>query len=125
MNMHLPGFFFSVFHLIKSSFFRSTIEMTLLVFLQIFKEGKRRLLQLATPDALARVHCSKLHKEAEEYWEIYFNQQNHSSLNMFLEDFFRNENADNYSFLQVTCSCFLICIFVLIVFNLFSTFSCF
>ena len=99
--------------------------MTLLVFLQIFREGKRHLLQLATPDALARVHHSKLCKEAEEYWEIYFNQQNHSSLNMFLEGFFRNEDADNYSFLQVTFSCFLICIYVLIVFNLFSTFNCF
>ena len=106
-----------MFHLIKNRFFKSTIEMILLLFLQIFKEGKRRLLQLATPDALARVHHSKLHKEAEEYWEIYFSQQNHSSLNMFLEDFFRNEDAGNYSFLQVICSCFLNCSYVLIVFH--------
>ena len=91
--------------------------MILLLFLQIFKGGKRRLLQLATPDALARVYHSKLRKEAEEYWEMYFSQQNHSSLNMFLEDFFRNDDADNYSFLQVICSCFLICSYVLIVCN--------
>lgn len=90
--------------------------MTLLN-LQIIKEGKRRLLQLATPDALARVYYSKLHKEAKEYWEVYFSQQNHSSLNMFLEDFFRNEDTDNYSFLQVICSCFPNCSYVLIVFN--------
>ena len=71
------------------------------LFLQILEEGKRHLLQLATPDALARVYRTALHEQAEHYWDIYFNKQNHSSIKKLLENLFQNDDAHSCSFIQV------------------------
>ena len=45
---------------------------------------KELLIQMACPDALARLKSSKLKEEAESIWEIYFEKQNHSSLSDLL-----------------------------------------
>ena len=72
------------------------------LFLKILEEAKRRLLQLATPDALARVYRTALQEQAGHYWDIYFNQQNHSSIRTLMESFFQSGDARSCSFIQVT-----------------------
>ena len=47
-------------------------------------ESKRKLLEVATPEAVARIQNSDFGAEAERIWEIYFKEQNHDSLESFL-----------------------------------------
>lgn len=54
----------------------------------IFHECVERLLQMATPDAVARVHRSELRVEADHLWKIYFAHQQHSSLTQYLMSLF-------------------------------------
>lgn len=69
--------------------------------LQIFEEGKKKLLQLATPDALARLSKSKLADMQADLWRIYFQQQKHSSLYAFLQTLFCGKWETDCSFIQV------------------------
>ena len=48
------------------------------------QQGKEILLRLATPDSVARTAAS-IHEIGEEIWNIYFHEQQHSSLISFLE----------------------------------------
>ncbi|XP_068759451.1 E3 ubiquitin-protein ligase rnf213-alpha-like isoform X4 [Montipora capricornis] len=45
---------------------------------------KSLLLEMASPDAIARLPASGIEAEAEEIWKIYFNEQQHSSLAAFM-----------------------------------------
>ena len=45
---------------------------------------KSLLLEMATPDAIARLPASGIKNEAEEIWKTYFNEQQHSSLAAFM-----------------------------------------
>ena len=45
---------------------------------------KNLLLEMASPDAIARLPASGIKDEAEEIWKIYFNEQQHSSLAAFM-----------------------------------------
>ena len=45
---------------------------------------KSLLLEMASPDAIARLPASGIKDEAEEIWKIYFNEQQHSSLAAFM-----------------------------------------
>ena len=54
------------------------------------------LLNAATPDALARIWKSKLADEAEDLRDIYFNAQHHSSLKLFLGNYFVEKNVSEY-----------------------------
>ena len=45
---------------------------------------KSLLLEMATPDAIARLPASGIKDEAEEIWKTYFNEQQHSSLAAFM-----------------------------------------
>ena len=47
---------------------------------QAFYQAQGLLLQCATPDSLARLHMTELKMEVDRLWEIYFEQQHHSSL---------------------------------------------
>lgn len=42
------------------------------------------LLEMATPDAVARLPASGLKEEAREIWRTYFHKQQHSSLMEFM-----------------------------------------
>ena len=45
---------------------------------------KSLLLEMAPPDAIARLPASGIKDEAEEIWKVYFNEQQHSSLAAFM-----------------------------------------
>lgn len=42
------------------------------------------LLEMATPDAIARLPATHLEGEARDLWNIYFDEQQHSSLAAFM-----------------------------------------
>ncbi|XP_057290514.1 E3 ubiquitin-protein ligase rnf213-alpha-like isoform X3 [Hydractinia symbiolongicarpus] len=69
---------------------------------EIFVEGKKKLLQLATPDALVRLSKSKLADMRADLWQIYFEEQKHSSLHAFLKTLFCSQLKTECSFIQVT-----------------------
>lgn len=46
------------------------------------------LLEMATPDAIARLPASGLKEEARDIWHTYFHEQQHSSLAAFLRHVF-------------------------------------
>ena len=53
-------------------------------FLKVARRCKNMLLQMATPDAIARLPASGLKGEASEMWQTYFYKQQHSSLAAFM-----------------------------------------
>ena len=53
-------------------------------FLKVARRCKNMLLQMATPDAIARLPASGLKGEAREMWQTYFYEQQHSSLAAFM-----------------------------------------
>ena len=55
-----------------------------MVFFQVLKCCQERLLQCATPDSVARLGSSRLSGNADNLWNTYFNEQEHSSLAKFL-----------------------------------------
>ena len=42
------------------------------------------LLEMATPDAIARLPATRLEEEACNFWNVYFREQQHSSLAAFM-----------------------------------------
>ena len=54
---------------------------------------KSLLLEMASPDAIARLPASGIKDEAEEIWKIYFNEQQHSSLAAFMSHVLQNDNS--------------------------------
>ena len=65
------------------------------------------LLEMATPDAIARLPASGLKAEARIIWNIYFHEQQHSSLAAFmrqilnLDDFHLGRKRKDGLFVQV------------------------
>ncbi|XP_065678479.1 E3 ubiquitin-protein ligase rnf213-alpha [Hydra vulgaris] len=66
---------------------------------KIFEESCQVLLKLATPDSLFRVLKTSLRDHFEYYWNIYFNEQFHHSLEAYLIN--ELDNIDS-KFMQVT-----------------------
>ena len=61
------------------------------------------LLQMATPDAIARLPASGLKGEAHEMWQTYFHEQQHSSLAAFMRHILSLEkNREKGLFIQVS-----------------------
>lgn len=65
----------------------------------MFEVGKRKLLKIATPDAVLRVRKTSLRNQKEFIDKIYFNEQQHICLHDFLEVQF-NERFSS-KFMQV------------------------
>ncbi|XP_067057901.1 E3 ubiquitin-protein ligase rnf213-alpha-like isoform X3 [Acropora muricata] len=51
---------------------------------EMVRRCKSLLLEMATPDAIARLPASGIKNQAEEIWNTYFNEQRHSSLAAFM-----------------------------------------
>jgi hypothetical protein len=68
----------------------------------MFDIAVRCLLSCATPDAVARLHASSLSPDAKDLWNIYFCEQNHSSLLEYLQAKFIDTNPDKHMLIQVT-----------------------
>ena len=51
-----------------------------IISMQIFRKGKCLLLDVASPDAIVRLQYSKLASEFDTVFNMYFNEQSHSSL---------------------------------------------
>ena len=54
---------------------------------------KSLLLEMATPDAIARFPASGIKNEAEEIWKTYFNEQQHSSLAAFMSQVLQYDDS--------------------------------
>ena len=52
--------------------------------MEVARRCKKMLLEMATPDAIARLPASVLEEEAREIWRTYFHEQQHSCLAGFL-----------------------------------------
>ena len=50
----------------------------------VFDRSKKILLQMASPDALIRLHCTALVKDQKKLSQIYFSEQFHGSIVQFL-----------------------------------------
>ena len=50
----------------------------------VLTQSKKILLQMASPDALIRLHCTSLADDYEELRQIYFSEQHHGSIVQFL-----------------------------------------
>lgn len=72
---------------------------------EVAQRCKNMLLDMATPDAIARLPASGLKAEAREIWQIYFHEQQHSSLATFmrhtLDDFDLGRERKKEFFIQV------------------------
>ncbi|KAK3715936.1 hypothetical protein QZH41_016501 [Actinostola sp. cb2023] len=68
----------------------------------VLSESKRLLVQCCTPDAIVRLHSSGLTDEADEIWDLYFNQQRHSSLAAFLTSVDRTKQHKEGLLIQVS-----------------------
>ena len=62
-------------------------------FLKVVWRCKSLLLEMASPDAIARLPASGIKDEAKEIWKIYFSEQKHSSLAAFMSHLL---NYDDY-----------------------------
>ena len=51
------------------------------------------LLEMATPDAIARLPASGLKAEAKVIWNVYFHEQEHSSLAVFMSHMLKSDKA--------------------------------
>ena len=71
-------------------------------FLKVARRCKNMLLQMATPDAIARLPASGLKGEAREMWQSYFREQQHSSLAAFMRHVLTpEEKREKGLFIQV------------------------
>ena len=71
-------------------------------FLKVARRCKNMLLQMATPDAIARLPASGLKGEAREMWQTYFREQQHSSLAAFMRHVLTpEEKREKGLFIQV------------------------
>ncbi|XP_031561517.1 E3 ubiquitin-protein ligase RNF213-like [Actinia tenebrosa] len=61
---------------------------------EVLMQCKRRLVQCCLPDAIVRLHYSKLQHEADKLWDLYFKQQQHSSLASFLSSVDNTDHQD-------------------------------
>ena len=75
------------------------------------------LLEMATPDAIARLPSSGLKAEARENWDIYFHKQQHSSLAalmrhvLTLDEFHLGKKRKEGLFIQVSIIIYYFCFF--------------
>lgn len=68
------------------------------------EEGKRILLNIATPDSVFRAGDSAVRDQKNDIFLIYFEQQQHTSINEFLVDYLhKNPPSTNCHLIQV-CS---------------------
>lgn len=71
-------------------------------FLKVARRCKNMLLQMGTPDAIARLPASALKGEARELWQTYFYEQQHSSLAAFMRHVLTlEEKREKGLFIQV------------------------
>ena len=56
---------------------------------------KSLLLEMASPDAIARLPSSGINAEAKEIWNIYFKEQQHSSLAAFMRHVLQYDDSHN------------------------------
>uniref|UniRef100_A0A7M5X461 AAA+ ATPase domain-containing protein n=1 Tax=Clytia hemisphaerica TaxID=252671 RepID=A0A7M5X461_9CNID len=73
----------------------------------VFEDGKRVLINIATPDSIFRLGKSRLQDEKDEILSIYFDQQQHTSLAEFLNVFLESSSSNMEGkainhFIQVT-----------------------
>ena len=75
--------------------------------LQILERSQKLLIEMAAPDAIARLPATDLGGRARDIWDNYFKQQQHSSLAAFLshvlsgDDFFLSRRQQEGLFIQV------------------------
>ncbi|XP_068735057.1 LOW QUALITY PROTEIN: E3 ubiquitin-protein ligase rnf213-alpha-like [Montipora capricornis] len=60
---------------------------------KIVRRCKNMLLEMATPDAIARLPASGLKAEAKVIWNVYFHEQQHSSLAAFVSHMLKSDKA--------------------------------
>ncbi|KAK2553290.1 E3 ubiquitin-protein ligase rnf213-alpha [Acropora cervicornis] len=63
---------------------RAFCKMARRILGKMVRRCKSLLLEMATPDAIARLPASGIKNEAKEIWKVYFNEQQHSSLAAFM-----------------------------------------
>ena len=77
-------------------------------FAKVARRCKDMLLEMATPDAIARLPASGLKADAREIWNTYFHKQRHSSLAAFmrhvltLDEFHLGKKRKEGLFIQVS-----------------------
>lgn len=75
------------------------------------------LLEMATPDAIARLPASGLKDEARKIWDIYFHKQRHSSLAAFMrhvltfDEFPLDKKRKEGLFIQVSITIYYVCFY--------------
>ncbi|XP_068731195.1 E3 ubiquitin-protein ligase rnf213-alpha-like [Montipora capricornis] len=60
---------------------------------KMVRRCKNMLLEMATPDAIARLPASGLKAEAKVIWNVYFHEQQHSSLAAFMSHMLKSDKA--------------------------------
>ena len=60
------------------------LNVNLFSFVKVEGRCKNMLLEMATPDAIARLPASGLKGQASKLWKTYFHEQQHSSLAAFM-----------------------------------------
>ncbi|XP_022806308.1 E3 ubiquitin-protein ligase rnf213-alpha-like [Stylophora pistillata] len=96
-------------HLSESDDSEDTWEM------KILRRSQMMLLEMATPDAIARLPHTALERRAPHIWNVYFKKQQHSSLAAFmshvlnLEDSHLDEKRQEGLLIQITTHSRLLC----------------
>ena len=73
--------------------------------LQIIEESKRKLLNVATPEAVTRVRKTPLNVDADMLWNVYFREQDHDSLQSLLQSVLSGRKTGMNICLQVSDLC--------------------
>ena len=59
-------------------------------------------MEVATPEAVARIQGAHFGREADMIWDIYFKEQSHGSLDSFLQSVLIGKNTDGGINVQVS-----------------------
>ena len=86
----------------------------------VFDRSKKILLQMASPDALIRLHCTALAKDQKYLSQIYFSEQHHGSIVQFLVHHLHNGSHMSGQcglLIQVSHNIIILCYIVLLLGN--------
>ena len=70
----------------------------------MLEEGKQILLNIATPDSIFRAGDSAVRDQQNNIFSIYFEQQQHTSIKEFLDDFLHKNPPSAICHLIQVCS---------------------
>ena len=83
----------------------------------ILARSKRILIQMASPDALIRLHCTALADDQRSLSQIYFSEQHHGSIVQFLVHHLRNSSHMSGQcalLIQVSYNIIIVCYYLII-----------